>query len=181
MLDFDVILSIPTGDAPLNLGGFSYGMVLTGGTGAEYSDVVTSPTTPAYVFSGDSFVDIAGDPLSFDVPPSGTAFVASDFTDSGLDIVLNPGESVSLGRVSIDVPATFTEQSRAGLIFVPSQTSLSINGAGDELLAELGQITLIHGSIGPVVTPEPAALAMYAAGLAMLAAFGRARWRRSRV
>lgn len=101
---FDVFVS--NSDAlGVDIGGFSFELLIGGASGVSFTSVATTPTTEPYIFAGTGAVDVLGANFSDDAFPN-TSFVAKDLAILVLGATLDPNETLSLGRVTYDLDPT---------------------------------------------------------------------------
>lgn len=166
-VEFDVRLTNPSGDPALDIAGFQYRLHLPAASGYAFQSVTTAAGAPyTYVFAGNSL-------LGPNIHTStGTSADAADIHDTSFSTV-NPGQTVSLGRVTISTPAN-PQYAPIGISTDPLQTNLTL---GDFFTVLDGaDLAFVSGGLGtPNVTPEPASWLVF--GLAMA---GAAFWYRRR-
>jgi hypothetical protein len=164
------ILLTNTGAASITVAGFSF-QIATTDADILFTDANASTVAAAYIFGGgDSFF---GPDLAPGFVPA-DSLNALDLSFSGTGTVLNPGATVSLGRVLFDVAnnasaGPFTMTFSGGATFNNLSDALGNNIAIDSL--NDAQITTLVSSV-----PEPGTPLLLVGSMALLW-FGR-RFRR---
>ena len=164
--NLEVILQ-NTGPGSVTIGGFSFGVSVTG-TGINFTQADINTTTAPYIFNGNS---LFGPIISTSTGPSLTA---SDADADPAGATLAAGSTVGLGRLFFDVSPSAAPGLHTVAIAPFPTTSLSDPSANDVPVTSLvdGQILVIS----TLVVPEPAAF--WSAVMAL--AVGGCAWARAR-
>ena len=130
-------------------------------TGASF------PTSPRYIFAGDSFDQANSLALA---TTAATTLLASDISNSGNGDTLGAGQTAGLALVTFNVSRT----AALGPITVLFSTDPAATNLSDQNGMSIELATLLSGTIDVTkATPEPSAAAMLAAALLALGAWRR--------
>ena len=145
-----------SGGTNLIIGGFNFEIVGDSAidfTGADF------PTSPPYIFAGDSFDQVNSLPLN---TTTGVSLLASDISNSGNGDTLGAGQTAGLALVTFDVsPTAPLGPVTIAFSIDPSDTNLS-DPNGDSIAID----TFVSGTIDvTAAVPEPSAAAMLAVAL----------------
>jgi hypothetical protein len=164
--NLEVILQ-NTGPGSVTIGGFSFGVSVTG-TGIDFTQADINTTTAPYIFNGNS---LFGPIISTSTGPSLTA---SDADADPAGATLAAGSTVGLGRLFFDVAPSAAPGLHTVSIAPFPTTSLSDPSANNVPITSSvdGQILVIS----TLVIPEPAAF--WSAAIAL--AIGGCAWARTR-
>jgi hypothetical protein len=144
------------GASAITIGGFNFEIFADSDidfTGAGFA------TLAPYIFSGDSFDQLATMPLN---STTGSSLSAGDISASGNGEVLAAGQTAGLGLVTFSLSPT----AAPGPITVSFSTNFSDTNLSDQNGTSIPIIAFLNGTInGPNVVPEPPASALLLAGL----------------
>lgn len=167
---FDVLLT-NTSPGAVNIAGFSY--QLTVGT-TDLVFTAASTTSPAYIFSGNSFADDfnTGD---IRTSPNGQSLQASDLTSNAANISLSGMTAFSLGRVTFSILSGAPIGPIAVNIDTGPATSLSDAQGNPIALGPPigGTVTVSAGGGGAV--PEPSTAFLLLLGVPVVAILRKRR------
>jgi hypothetical protein len=164
---FEVLLSntAAPGGPSFDVASFSFALMISPGSGVQFTDASTSTTSAQYIFAGTGGASVdPGFTLSLDVFPN-TSFTGSDSEFTFPSIAVNPGDVFGLGLISYSVGPD-ASGGDVQVSFIPDGTSLSdASGSG---------IVFSSDDRGGVIrvraVPEPGSLvlAMGGFGIAIL-------------
>ncbi len=150
---FDVVLT-NLDSVSYNVASFAFYLSIDPASGVTFTNVDMN-TTSTYIFPV-SFNTLNSLPLSFDIPPDGTAFTASDSEGSIPQsfTLMNPGDSFGVAHVSYTVAAN-APAGAAALAF-----DLSVSNVSDNSFP-FANFYPVDAQTNPfVITPEPSTFAL---------------------
>jgi hypothetical protein len=156
-----------TGSTGLIIGGFNFEII--GNAAIDFTGA-SFPTSPRYIFAGDSFDQANSLPLA---ATTGAALLAGDISNSGNGETLGAGQTAGLALVTFNVSRT----APLGPMTVVFSTDPAFTNLSDQNGISIELATLLSGTIdvtaATAAIPEPSAAAMLAAAL-----LGLGIWRR---